>query len=60
MAQKTTLREFESVFPKLKEALIEHAEQYKLPQMELEWYKTVSVAQSRSGPCPNCFLSALK
>lgn len=41
MAQKTTLQEFESVFPKLEEVLLEHAKSYKLPKEQLEWYKKV-------------------
>lgn len=43
MAQKTTLKEFESVYPKLEEALLEHAKSYKLPQVELDWYKKVEL-----------------
>ena len=42
MAKKTTLAEFEAVFPKLQEALLEHAQKYNLPKTELEWYKKVS------------------
>ncbi len=42
MAQKTTLKEFESVFPKLEEALLAHARQYNLPEEFLKWYQTVS------------------
>jgi len=42
MAQKTTLKEFESVFPKLEEALLEHAQSFKLPEKEVAWYKAVS------------------
>lgn len=41
MAQKTTLQEFESVFPKLEADLVEHAQKYNLPQKELDWYKAV-------------------
>lgn len=41
MAKMTTLAEFESVFPKLEADLVAQAEQYKLPQAELEWYKKV-------------------
>lgn len=41
MAQKTTLKEFESVFPKLEEALLAQAKEFKLPEKELEWYKKV-------------------
>lgn len=41
MAQKTTLKEFESIFPKLEEALLEQAKAYNLPQKEADWYKKV-------------------
>lgn len=40
--QKTTLKEFEAVFPKLEADLAEHAQKYKLPQAELEWFKKVT------------------
>lgn len=42
MAQKTTLKEFESVYPKLEEAILDHARSYKLPQGELDWLTKVS------------------
>lgn len=48
MAQKTTLNEFESVFPKLEEALVEHAKSFKLPEKELAWYKAVSLCYGSS------------
>ena len=41
MAKQTTLQEFEAVFPKLEEVLLEHAQQYKLPKQALDWYKNV-------------------
>jgi hypothetical protein len=41
MAQKTTLKEFESVYPKLEAALLEHAASYKLPEKEAQWFKKV-------------------
>lgn len=44
MAQQTTLDEFNSVYPKLEEALLEHARSYKLPQEQLDWYKRVSLS----------------
>lgn len=57
MAQTTNIKQFESVFPKLKEVLLEHAKSYNLPQQALDWYKQVSagpVAASaslrRTGP----------
>jgi hypothetical protein len=42
MAKTTTLKEFESVFPKLVEDLLDHAKQYKLPEEFVKWYKAVS------------------
>jgi farnesyl diphosphate synthase len=48
MAQKTTLKEFEAVFPKLEEVLLKHAQSYKLPQQALEWYKRVRVVVWRA------------
>ena len=44
MAQKTTLKEFESVYPKLEEAILDHARSYKLPEAELSWLKKVPIA----------------
>ncbi len=41
MAQATTLKEFETVFPTLAEDLLAHAKQYGAPQMALDWYKAV-------------------
>jgi farnesyl diphosphate synthase len=41
MAKRTNLKEFEAVFPKLEEVLVEHARQYKLPDREVEWYRQV-------------------
>lgn len=43
MAQRTTLKEFEAVFPKLEADLVEHAQKYNLPQKQLDWYKAVGV-----------------
>jgi farnesyl diphosphate synthase len=42
MAKTTTLKEFESVFPKLVEDLLAQANQYKLPEEFVKWYKAVS------------------
>ena len=41
MAQTTTLKEFESIFPILVEDLLAHSKQYGLPQIALDWYKAV-------------------
>lgn len=42
MAQKTTLKEFESVFPKLMENLLEDTQKYNLPKEQQEWFKKAS------------------
>lgn len=42
MAQTTTLKKFESIFPRLVEDLLDHARSYKLPQEFVSWYKAVS------------------
>jgi len=51
MAQKTTLKEFESVFPKLEEALLAHARQYNLPEEYLKWYQTSLETNALGGKC---------
>jgi len=40
----TTLKEFETVFPKLVEDLKAHCEHYKLPTQALEWFEKVNHA----------------
>lgn len=37
----TTLKEFETVFPKLVEDLKEHCQKYKLPEQALKWFEQV-------------------
>ncbi|KAG6039887.1 hypothetical protein E4U41_001887 [Claviceps citrina] len=51
MAQKTTLKEFEAVYPKLEEAILDHARSYKLPQAELDWLKTNLQVNPLGGKC---------
>ncbi|KAL7903420.1 terpenoid synthase [Trichoderma sp. SZMC 28014] len=51
MAQKTTLKEFESVWPKLEEALLDHARSYKLPAAELTWFKRNLETNPLGGKC---------
>ncbi|KIE00548.1 Farnesyl pyrophosphate synthetase, partial [Metarhizium majus ARSEF 297] len=51
MAQKTTLNEFEAVYPKLEEAILEHARKYKLPQGELDWLKANLETNPLGGKC---------
>ncbi|KAI0429501.1 farnesyl pyrophosphate synthetase [Xylaria sp. FL1042] len=51
MATKTTLKEFEAVFPKLEEDLLSWAQQYKLPQQYLEWYKKSLEVNAVGGKC---------
>jgi hypothetical protein len=53
MAKTTTLKEFESVFPKLVEDLLEHAKKYNLPDDFVAWYKAVSVTQKQKIPFQN-------
>jgi len=48
MAKTTTLKEFESVFPKLVEDLLAHAKSYNLPDEFVNWYKAVSITPSIS------------
>ncbi|TLS27285.1 hypothetical protein PpBr36_05525 [Pyricularia pennisetigena] len=50
-ASKTTLQEFEAVFPKLEEVLLEHAKSYKLPEGELAWYKKSLETNAIGGKC---------
>jgi len=35
----TTLKDFESVFPRLVQDLSQHCQQYGLPKNALEWYE---------------------
>ncbi|KAG5924758.1 hypothetical protein E4U61_006931 [Claviceps capensis] len=51
MAQKTTLKEFEAVYPKLEEAILDHARAYNLPQMELDWLKSNLQVNPLGGKC---------
>ncbi|KAI0205194.1 farnesyl pyrophosphate synthetase [Astrocystis sublimbata] len=51
MATKTTLKEFEAVFPKLEEDLLNWAKGYKLPQQYLEWYKNSLEVNAVGGKC---------
>jgi len=44
MAKTTTLKEFESVFPKLVDDLLDHAKKYNLPEQFVKWYKAVSLS----------------
>ena len=48
MAKTTTLKEFESVFPRLVEDLLDHAKSYNLPEDFVKWYKAVSQCQNTS------------
>ncbi|KAK3953052.1 farnesyl diohosphate synthase [Pseudoneurospora amorphoporcata] len=51
MAKTTTLKEFESVFPKLEEALLEYAKAYKFPEQMLSWYKQSLEVNTLGGKC---------
>ncbi|OAA74076.1 farnesyl pyrophosphate synthetase (FPP synthetase) [Cordyceps fumosorosea ARSEF 2679] len=50
-ANTTTLQEFESVWPKLQAAILEHAQSYKLPQGETEWFKLSLETNTVGGKC---------
>ena len=49
--QKTTLKEFEAVYPKLEAAILDHAKSYKLPDTELQWFKKVSYLPAHLDLC---------
>ncbi|EHL02094.1 putative Farnesyl pyrophosphate synthase [Glarea lozoyensis 74030] len=51
MAKTTTLKEFESVFPKLVEDLLDHSKTYKLPEEFVSWFKTSLNANTIGGKC---------
>ncbi|KAG9255430.1 farnesyl pyrophosphate synthetase [Emericellopsis atlantica] len=51
MAKQTTIKEFEAVYEKLQETLLDHAKSYKLPQTELEWYKQNIRENPMGGKC---------
>ncbi|KAI9149303.1 Farnesyl pyrophosphate synthase [Paramyrothecium foliicola] len=51
MAKRTTLQEFESVWPKLEDAILDHARSYKLPAKELEWLKDNLKTNTLGGKC---------
>ncbi|KAI1816700.1 terpenoid synthase [Poronia punctata] len=51
MATKTTLQQFEAVFPRLEEDLLSWARSYKLPQQYLEWYKKSLEVNTLGGKC---------
>jgi len=51
MAQQTTLKEFESVFPRLEQDLVDWAKQYKLPQEQLDWYTKSLQVNTLGGKC---------
>lgn len=44
----TSLKDFESVFPKLVADLKEHCQKYKLPDQALNWFEQVRPMPSRS------------
>ncbi|EJP68529.1 farnesyl pyrophosphate synthetase [Beauveria bassiana ARSEF 2860] len=50
-AETTTLQQFESIYPKLEAAILEHAKSYKLPQGELDWFKLNLETNPLGGKC---------
>ncbi|ROT39227.1 farnesyl pyrophosphate synthetase [Sodiomyces alkalinus F11] len=51
MAQKTTLKEFEAVFPKLEEVLLQDTQKYNLPKEQQEWFKKSLEINAMGGKC---------
>jgi farnesyl diphosphate synthase len=51
MAKKTTLKEFEAVFPKLEEVLVQHVRKYNLPDEQVNWFKESLHANAIGGKC---------
>ncbi|KAF2191838.1 farnesyl pyrophosphate synthetase [Zopfia rhizophila CBS 207.26] len=47
----TTLKEFESVWPRLVQDLKEHCKQYKLPQQSLDWFEKSLNYNTVGGKC---------
>jgi len=45
MANTTTLKEFEAIFPKLVEDVLDHAKTYNLPEEFVTWFKAVSCTE---------------
>lgn len=54
MAKTTTLKEFESVFPKLVEDILDHAAQYKLPEEFVKWFKAASSCSQQFWTLTDC------
>lgn len=51
MAKKTNLKEFESVFPKLEEVLLEQVASFNLPKAFQEWYRKSLLTNTVGGKC---------
>ncbi|KAG9242934.1 farnesyl diphosphate synthase [Calycina marina] len=51
MAETTTLKKFESIFPKLVEDVLDHAKTYKLPEEFVSWYKASLNSNTIGGKC---------
>ncbi|RKF60920.1 Farnesyl pyrophosphate synthase [Erysiphe neolycopersici] len=51
MSKTTTIKQFEAVFPKLVEDLVNHAKQYNLPEEFIRWYEAVLNANTLGGKC---------
>jgi farnesyl diphosphate synthase len=51
MAKQTNIKEFESVWPRLEEAMLEYVSKYKLPEKETEWYKQSLKTNTLGGKC---------
>lgn len=49
----TILKDFEAVFPRLREDLKEHCTHYKLPEQALKWFEQVHTFSYSTGPATN-------
>lgn len=52
MAKKTTLQEFEAVFPTLEKVLVDDVASYGLPEAYVEWFRKVRPPRRRPSRPP--------
>ncbi|KAF4581837.1 Farnesyl pyrophosphate synthetase [Ophiocordyceps camponoti-floridani] len=51
MAKRTTRQEFEAVFPKVVDILVNHVKTYNMPSQALEWFKKSVETNTLGGKC---------
>ena len=52
MAKRTTLQEFEAVFPTLEKVLVDDIAKYGLPEAYVEWFRRVRTEDTWVSPAP--------